>query len=314
MPEEIGGKFAQLKTAFPEVKFFANEPLSKHTYFKVGGPADLYADISQLDLFFKVTSFCKQKGIPLTILGGGSNVLVRDEGIRGLVIKNMCEGLVITGSLVHVESGMPMNVLVRKTIDQGLQGLEYFMGLPGTVGGAVINNSHYKKQLFGDFITSVEVIDESGNKKTYTKDELKFQYDYSLLQDTKDIVLSVELELKPGDVKSLQEIALQATQYRAETQPIGQPSSGCMFKNVAIPEELRSQFDGKEKVSAGWLIDKAGLKGLRVGDAVVSDKHANFIVNTGAASAKDIQELSDLVAQRVFEKFDLKLQCEVFVV
>lgn len=313
MPSSKTGTFDRIAQAFPSIQLLSEEPLSKHTYFKVGGPAEVYAEVSTLEDFAALAAFCKKERIPLTVFGGGSNVLVQDKGIRGCVIKNMASRILIDGTRVRAESGAVVNQLVRKTIDQGLKGLEYFMGLPGTVGGAIVNNSHYKHQLFGDAVASVDVIDSKGDRRTLKREDVKFAYDYSILQETHDIVLSVTLALEKGDAKELQETARASTRYRSETQPIGLPSSGCMFKNVEVPPKLRGKFGGKESVSAGWLIDQAGLKGMRVGGAVVSDKHANFIINEGNATSEDILELAHIVEQHVADRFGLQLKREVFV-
>ncbi len=305
--------YDQLKASFPEVSILSGEPLSKHTYFKVGGPAEVYLEIKTKELLSNIVSFCRKNSIPFTLFGGGSNVLVQDKGLSGVVIKNMTSDIEIKDETVIVDSGVLVNVLVRKTIDQGLGGLEYFMGLPGTVGGAVVNNSHYKKQLFGDHIETITVVDISGEQKEYIAADLEFSYDYSILQKTHETVLSVTLKLTKADKDELQKIALESTQYRSSTQPIGVPSSGCIFKNVEVPVELRAKFDGKETIGAGYLIDKAGLKGTRVGGAVVSDVHANFIVNTGDATSQDILKLCEIIEKTVKDKFGLVLHREVFV-
>lgn len=305
--------FARLHQAFPNLSFKQYEPLSKHTYFKIGGPAEVFLAVTDATVLTDVVRFAGKNQIPITLLGGASNVLVLDKGISGLVIHNKTSAIDILDTHVTVDSGVLTNVLVRKAIDAGLGGLEYFMGLPGTVGGAVVNNSHYKHQLFGEYVTQVTVVTPSGEKKTYTHDELQFSYDHSILQTTKDVIISIELDLKHVDKQSLESIALEATRYRAETQPLGLPSSGCMFKNAAIPPEKRDQFGGKESIGAGWLIDHAGLKGMRIGDAQVSEKHANFIVNLGKATAEQVFELSTLVQRRVFEKFGVQLDREVFL-
>lgn len=305
--------YDQLKASFPEVSMLLQEPLSKHTYFKVGGPAEVYLEVKTTNELSEIVSFCRKNSIPFTLFGGGSNVLVQDKGLSGVVIKNMTSNIEIMGETVVVDSGVLVNVLVRKTIDQGLGGLEYFMGLPGTVGGAVVNNSHYKKQLFGEHITSIKVVDILGKIKEYKAADLQFSYDYSILQKTHETVLSVTLKLTKADKNELQKIALESTQYRSSTQPIGLPSSGCIFKNVEVPVEMREKFDGKETIGAGYLIDRAGLKGTKVGGAVVSDKHANFIVNTGNATSQDILNLCEMIEKTVKEKFGLVLHREVFV-
>lgn len=303
---------AKLRVRFPNLKFFEHEVLAKHTYFKIGGPADIFCTVRSRDDFVSLVSFARRENIPLTVLGGGSNVIVSDAGIHGLVVQNACADFKISGTSVDTEAGVVVNLLVRKTVDAGLKGFEHFMGLPGTVGGAVYNNSHYKKELIANHLVSVEVVDSGGELKSLKKSQLEFGYDYSSFQATKDVIVAARFMLQRGDRSELEQIARAATKYRAETQPLGIPSSGCVFKNVPIPEHMREMFHGQTVVSAGWLIDQAGLKGLRIGDAVVSNIHANFIVNLGSASAADVTALVDLVQSRVQKKYGLKLEREVF--
>ncbi len=298
-----------LSQEFPQLSFLKNEPLSRHTYFKIGGPAEVFTIVKQKQDLQDLVSFCRKQHIPLMILGGASNVLVSDNTIPGLVIKNMTSDIAIHSQSdqkaeVTADSGVITNMLVRKTIDEGLEGLEYFLGVPGTIGGAVYNNSHFMTQLIGDHVKEVTVVDMVGDVKTYTQQELHFAYDYSILHETKDIILSITFQLQQGDKNTLEERAKHATHKRASTQPLGIPSSGCMFQNAVFP-------DGK-RVSAGYLIDQAGLKGMRVGDAMVSDKHANFIVNLGSATAADVDELARKVQKTIKEKFGVELKREVF--
>ncbi|HAV14996.1 MAG TPA: hypothetical protein DCX25_01580 [Candidatus Pacebacteria bacterium] len=299
----------RLKTRFPTAQFQEHEKLSNHTYFKIGGPAEVFIVVRETQLLADLVSLCVKEHIHFIIFGGGSNVLVTDDLIPGLVIKNLTQGVRIEktpdGGSIFVESGVPTNVLVRRAIDEGLAGLEYFLGVPGSVGGAVYNNSHYMNQLIGEHIESIDVIEaKTGEKKTMKNVELQYKYDYSILQETHDIVLSAKFVLKTGNKEELEQRAREATTKRANTQPLGIPSSGCMFQNAIMP-------DGK-MVSAGYLIDQAGLKGTRVGDAMVSDKHASFIVNVGSATAKQVDELAELVKNTVKDKFGVVLKREVF--
>ena len=195
---------------------------------------------------------------------------------------------------------------VRASIDQSLEGLEYFLGVPGTIGGAIYNNSHYLKELIGNDVDQVEVIARGGVKKTYTKDEMKFAYDYSILQETHEVIITIRFRLKRGNKAEIEQRAKAATKRRADTQPLGIPSSGCMFKNPIMPNGLRA--------GAGKLIDEAGLKGMRIGDAVVSDKHASFILNTGHAKTSDVLKLAEHVKAVVKEKYGVELELEVFLV
>lgn len=307
MPQDVTH---QLSAAFPALKFQQNEPLSHHTYMKTGGPAEFFVQVqTKIDLS-DLVSWCEKHHRKYVILGGASNVLAPDEGLQGLVIKNLSNSTRIkkindTLFELEVDSGVQTNILVRKAIDESLEGLEYFLGVPGTVGGAIYNNSHYMNQLIGDYVSEIDVIGHDGTVKTYVKKDLQFAYDYSIIQETKETILSVRFRLRKGDKAVLEERAREATRKRASTQPLGVPSTGCMFKNPMMSDGTRGH--------AGRLIDQAGLKGSRIGDAVVSDKHANFILNTGHASTSDILRLVEQVQSTVKDKFGVELHREVFV-
>lgn len=302
-----------------------SEPLSRHTYFKLGGPADEFVVVTTRDELQEALRYARDKGIPHLVLGGGSNVLITDSGYRGLVIKNKTSKLELKGFtgratkgsldlkqvLVTAESGVTANMLIRYTLDQGLSGLEEMLGLPGTVGGAVYNNSHHLDKLFGDHIVEVEVVDIDGNLKKYSHEEMHFAYDYSLLHKTHETVLSATFQLQKGDKTALWEIANAAVRRRATTQPLGRPSSGCMFKNISLADKLRL---GVPTASAGYLIDKAGLKNLRVGGAYVSPVHANFIVHGGAATSQDVLDLVREVKRQVKSQYGVSLSEEVIVI
>lgn len=304
-----------------------DEPLKKHTYFKLGGPSDLFFEaLTRDDLIHAVQSAIQFK-VPYFVLGGGSNILVRDKGFRGFIIKNKTQGIRLkgfTGSaqkgsvdlkevIVQADSGVPANQLIRYTLDQGLAGLEDMLGLPGSVGGAVYNNSHHLEHLIGDHIIEVEALGENGEVVKYNKKELNFDYDYSRFHNTQETILTASFLLKRGDKDSLWETANQAVKRRATTQPLGKASSGCIFKNIGVADVMRIGTPGST-ASAGYLIDKAGLKGARVGGAIVSDVHANFIVNDGTATTQDVLDLVDLVKTKVKEKYGVDLVMEVFVI
>ncbi len=304
-----------------------NEPLSRHTYMKVGGPADLFFVAHNADDIMLATQYAIEQHIPYFILGGGSNILVGDKGIRGLVIKNRADTIKIIkrkGKIkenrvdlktahVVVESGVITNLLVRRTIDESLAGLEYFLGVPGTIGGAIYNNSHFKTELIGNYVECVEVIGHTGKRKVYSKSQMKFQYDSSVLQKTHEAILSVTFLLKGGDKKILWKKAEEYARYRSDSQPLNFPSSGCMFKNVDTYKGKYGQ-DRDGLTSAGYLIDKAGLKGTRVGKAEVSQKHASFIINRGGATAREVANLIELVQAKVKDKHGVQLEMEVFKV
>jgi UDP-N-acetylmuramate dehydrogenase len=241
------------------------------------------------------------------------------------VIKNKTSGIQLKGfaggvekgkldlkeAIVQADSGVPANLLIRYTLDQGLAGLEDMLGLPGSVGGAVYNNSHHLDKLFGDHIVEVSALDKEGKIKKYTQKELQFDYDYSLFHKTKEIVLSASFLLKRGDKDQLWAIANAAVKRRSSTQPLGTASSGCMFKNIPLADSMRL---GTPTQSVGYLIDKAGLKGLRVGGAYVSDIHANFVVNDGTATSQDVLDLITDIKTKIKAKFGVDLELEVILI
>lgn len=299
--------------------------LAKHTYFKLGGPADYFVEAKTKEELVEAVRYAIEQKLPYLVLGGGSNVLIGDQGFRGLVIKNRTSSVKIKGfaggvekgkldlkeAIVEADSGVTANYLIRYTLDEGLAGLEDMLGLPGTVGGAVYNNSHHLDKLWGDHLVEVEVLDLEGKIKKYTQKECQFDYDYSVFHKTKETILSASFQLKRGDKAKLWEVATEAVKRRSSTQPLGLPSSGCMFKNISLADRMRL---GVPTASAGYLIDKAGLKGLSVGGAKVSDVHANFIVNDGTAKASDVNELVALVRIKVKEKFGVDLIEEVILI
>ena len=308
-------------------KLKLNEPLGKHTYFKIGGPADLFFEAKTIeDLTSAVQSAILYK-VPYLVIGGGSNILVTDDGFRGLVIKNRTTGIQLKGfaggvekgkldlkeAIVQADSGVPANLLIRYTLDQGLAGLEDMLGLPGSVGGAVYNNSHHQDKLWGDHIIEVEAIDQEGKIKKYTQKYLQFDYDYSIFHKTKEIILSASFQLKRGDKDALWEIANAAVKRRASTQPLGVPSSGCMFKNIPLADAMRIGTPDTIQ-SVGYLLDKAGLKGLSVGGASVSQVHANFIVNDGTATSQDVLDLSAKIKTVIKDKYGINLEEEVIII
>ena len=319
--------FAKFVRLLGKTRVALNAPLAPLTYMKVGGPADLlYMAYSAQELTEAVRAAIRFK-IPYLILGGGSNVIVGDKGIRGLVIKNRADHVVIKHfkgkgkgtsmaieeARVVAESGVITNLLVRKTIDEGLAGLEYFLGVPGTIGGAVFNNSHFQTELIGNAVETVNVLTGKGDARTYTNRQMRFAYDSSALQKTREVITSITFLLKGGIAKELWKKAEEYAKYRAQTQPLQFPSSGCMFKNV---DSRRGTYGQSKKglTSAGYLIEQAGLKGTKIGNAMVSEKHASFIINTGGASAQDVLKLANLVRRRVKEKFGVRLEMEVFKV
>lgn len=276
-----------------------NEPLSLHTSFKIGGPANFFFEANSCEEVTNAVNGAEELKLPYLILGGGSNVLVGDKGFPGLVIRNKSKNIKVLGYsgkvksrqsevqnvLLEVDAGVPFNQLVRFTIEEGLGGLEEFLGLPGTVGGAVMDNSHWHEKKIDELLVS---------KKTLGK----------------GIILSVVFGLKKDNKDILWQKARQAVEYRQRTQPLGFPSAGCTFRNVKKSEAARIGTPNLT-TSAGFLIEAAGLKGTQVGNAQVSTVHANFIVNLGGASAANVLELINLIKAKVKEKFNVTLKEEI---
>lgn len=310
----------QLLQAFPHLPFQADFPLASRTYFKIGGPAEVYVELADRAKIIALVKYCRSNDVQLTILGGASNVIVADHGIPGLVLKLTNNDLTTVGkqgelTVVRVGVGTKTALLVKQTVDAGLTGLEFFLGVPGNVGGAVYNNAHYLEDLISEHIYRVEVIQENGEVTWLNREECQFGYDSSRFQRTKEVILQAEFALPAGTKETSQELIRRATLYRAQTQPLGMPSSGCIFQNTPNTPELKQrfpQFADRQHVPGGFLIDQAGLKGAREGDIEVSEKHAAFFVNTGKGTAADIKKLIDRVKTTVKEKFGAELQEEVF--
>lgn len=315
----------ELEKNFGTNRIRRDEPMNSHTTFKVGGPAKYYISIDKIEDLVKAINVAKKINLPVFILGGGSNIIISDEGFNGLVIKNNChyfEILRMSGriknrkidvdcAMVYAESGVIMNQLVRFTIENGLKGLEYNLGLPGTVGGAIFMNSNFpKKDVYvGDCVYSAKLLTKKGEVIEVDHSYFHFGYDKSILQETGDIVLSVVFKLLPGDKKELWEKGTEALNYRNLSQPKGF-SAGCTFRNISIVDAVKIPTPDRI-TSAGYLIDKAGLKGKKIGDAMISIEHANFILNKGNAKAKDIIELIKLIESEVQKKFGVRLVLEV---
>lgn len=286
-----------------------NVSLAQYTYMRVGGIADWMRIIHSTAELVEEIQSARQNNLRYIVIGGGSNVLFTDKGFRGVVIINQANHVEVDPLhyTITSESGAPTNLVVGMANDAGLAGLAGFMGIPGSIGGAIYNNAHYANASIGDYVKSVTLLDGVGNQKRVSSTELQFGYDSSILQQTHDTVLSVEFELEIGDPKILKQTSEQSIMHRKTTQPLEYPSSGCMFKNLSTPIETGI-------TSAGALIDQAGLKGMSIGGAVVSDKHANFIINRGGATAQDVIDLSNEVITRVNKKWGANLEREVFII
>lgn len=302
--------------------FSKHEPLDKYTTFKIGGPADYFFDAKTEKDFVDAIVFGRKLGLPIFILGGGTNILIGDRGIRGLVIKNSTCGIAMRGVkgdihreqivYVEVDSGVVMNQLVRYTVEEGLAGLEMQLGLPGSVGGAVYMNSKWTHPVgyVGNAVVQAKILTPENEVKVVPKSYFQFAYDFSSLQRTKDIVLSVVFALRRRLKEDLWKVSNDSIAYRRATQPQGVKSPGCTFKNISEAEAL-SVPTPNQTTSAGFLIDHAGCKSMHVGGAYISDVHANFMVNRGKATAADVVQLIEKIREKVKAQFGVTLEEEI---
>jgi UDP-N-acetylmuramate dehydrogenase len=281
----------------------ASEPLAPHTWFRLGGPAEFLARPQTVDHLLAVLRHCRDANLPCKILSGGSNILVRDEGVKGFVVhleSPAFADLSIQDRRVSAGAAVPLTALISQTARAGLAGLESLTGIPGTVGGAVRGNAGGRQGAIGPFVRRVSVIDASDELQVREHDDLSFSYGWSNLDEP--VILSAEFELEVDDPESVVRRMRRVWIVKKESQPYGHQSSGCIFKNPT-PD-----------LSAGTLIDQGGLKGIRSGGAEVSDRHANFIIAQPGATAADVLRLIDEVHQRIWQQFgyDLELQIQVW--
>lgn len=280
-----------------------DEPMSAHTTFRIGGRADAFVNAANALEIGKVIHFCTDTGTPYMIVGNGSNLLVGDGGIRGVVIhigKNMSKCR-IEGTEVTADAGILMSALARQILDAHLTGFEFAAGIPGTLGGGIFMNAGAYGGELKDIIESVTFIAPDGLIKTEAADKLNFGYRTSIFTGGGYTILSCKLKLKEGNYDEIKEQMAELSKRRADKQPLSQPSAGSTFKR---PE---GHFAGK-------LIQDAGLMGYKIGGAMVSDKHAGFVVNTGGATAKDVLDLIRYIQKLVNEKFGVMLEAEVRLV
>ncbi|MGQ9463571.1 MAG: UDP-N-acetylmuramate dehydrogenase [Candidatus Fervidibacter sp.] len=280
-----------------------NEPMRHHTTLRVGGPADALVTVHTLDELKRVVQFALERDLPIFVLGEGSNLIVRDGGIRGIVLRLSGELTTINFDSQEVEAGGGTYLphLLVKAARRGLCGLECCTGVPGTVGGALISNAGTAEEFIGDKVKRVNLLDYEGRLRTVEHDELKFGYRSSNLKELGLVVVSVVFNLTHDDPKAIMERVHRRWRYRWGTQPVNMPCAGCIFKN---PPNHR----------AGKLLDAARLKGSRIGDAQVSPIHANFIVNLGNATAKDVLALAEVMRRTVYEKFGVLLEYEIQII
>ena len=283
--------------------------LAPYTTFKVGGAADWLVLARGTAEVTSALAVAREHGLPVTVLGGGSNVLVSDGGVRGLVIRLQGGDAAMAGDgVVRADAGLTINGLVRWTINRGLAALEAWAGTPGTVGGAIHGNAHFRGRLIGELVAGVEAIDATGHVLRIPAAQMEFGYDRSRLQRTHEVLLSADFRVAAGDPAALRAVARESLAFRKRTQPLESASAGCIFQN---PDPSVDRVPEGIPPSAGALVDRAGLKGAREGAARVSKTHGNFIVNEGAASAADIRRLIERCRAQVRAQFGVELRDEI---
>lgn len=322
MRELTTEQVAGVKSLLPEL--VENEPMDKHTSFRVGGPARLYYVAKSSDDMLKAMKAAKNAGIPWAVYGGGSNMLVSDDGYQGLLIQAANRGLEISGNKVKAEAGAITAMVARKSVDAGLTGFEWAIGVPGTIGGAVYGNAGCYGGEMKDVVTRVDAFNlEKGERVSYSNAECEFGYRESMFKREPHVILGCEIELAPtDDIEAGKKKMTDIIEKRKDSQPLAKSSCGCVFKNYDFENEneldiLKRSVDVPEsmiaskRLSAGWLIDQAGLRGYKIGNVQVSEKHGNFFENHGNASAADILALISYVKMKVRDDLGIQLQEEV---
>jgi len=325
-----------------------NEPLASHTYLKIGGPADVFYEARDTNDMINVIKLAKLQKIPVTILGRGSNVLVSDAGIRGLVIKNMTSTIKISGEKpvqeskikvkprweadtksgsfkyefrdldydeskqprieVKLDSGVDLPFAINYLIDKGITGLQWYSGIPGTIGGAVFNNIHGGTHFLSEVLSEVEALDKELEIKDIKIKDLKLDYDKSRFHDSGEIILQATLNLYKGDAEKAKQVAIEWAK-RKSIQP--RNSAGCTFANISSEQKEKLGFP---TTSVGYIIEhELEMSGYRVGDAAISDKHKNFIVNEGKATAKDYLAVMKEIQKRAKGELGIELVPEIIL-
>jgi UDP-N-acetylmuramate dehydrogenase len=304
-----GGLEQRLREVLGDVPIVRDAPLAPLTTFRVGGRAEWLLHARSGDDIRAALAVARELQLPVTILGGGSNVLIADAGLRGLVIR-VHGGSVqqLDAARIRADGGVTINGLVRWTISHGVAGLEAWAGTPGTVGGAIHGNAHFQGRLIGEVIDAVTLATLDGLITTVPAAAMEFGYDYSRLHRTREVVLSADFHVAAGEPDALRATARASLAFRKRTQPLESASAGCVFQN---PDPARDRVPDGMPWSAGALVDRAGLKNARAGRARVSTTHANFIVNEGGASAADIRDLVERCKRDVRSQFGVGLREEI---
>lgn len=287
------------------IVYFTNEPMSKHTSFKIGGKADCFINVENVEQLRIILKIAQEEQNPITIIGNGSNILVTDKGIRGITLKiNIKKFEILENNeeiQVKVGAGNKIIETALNVAKEGITGLEFASGIPGTIGGAVRMNAGAHGKEMQDVVIETTYMDFEGKIKTISNKEHKFKYRNSIFSQNKYIILETLLRLKKGNKKEIQEKIEEYKKYRIEKQPIDKPSAGSTFKR-------------QENFITAKEIDECGLRGFKIGGAQISTKHAGFIINCGDATAKDVLELIEYTKEQIYKKTGRKIETEIEVI
>lgn len=305
----MDNSISPLVKALGEQRLLRDVTLAPYTTFRIGGPADLFYEARSADELAAAITTARAAGIPYFVLGLGANILVGDRGFRGLVIRNVAGARAFSADgRLRAESGTVMKDLIIEAVREGWSGLEHYVGIPSTVGGAIWQNLHFlspapereRTMFIAEVFESCEILSEEGERKVVGPDYVKFGYDDSVFHHRRDVVLSTTFRLERGDPATMHRVMQENLSWRGGKHPWldYHPSAGSIFKKI-------------EGVGAGRLVDQCGLKGKRVGDAQISHIHANILVNLGKATAADVRELIALAQAAVRERFQLNLEVEI---
>jgi UDP-N-acetylmuramate dehydrogenase len=295
------------------------EPMRHHTTIRIGGPADFFYPARTPDQLVTALRVAHDIGLPVFLLGGGSNLLVSDDGFRGLVIHNACDGIEFDGTAAHVECGADFLDLIYKCRDRALVGLEFAAGIPGSVGGALYGNAGCYGQDIGSITIECTVANPDGSGvETKPASWFEFEYRDSRLKRDPRVLIACMLQFQPGERDEIQRVIDEKLEIRRVKHPQWriEPTAGSYFKNLP-PDWQKADAKlspGTRRVAAGQLLDEVGCRGMRVGDAMVFEKHANIIVNAGHATAREVLELAEIMKARVRERFGVELEEEVMFV
>ncbi len=290
--------FSKILSETLDAEIYFNEPMKNHTTFKIGGNADAFALAKSIDALREILLLCKERNVPFYVIGAGSNLLVGDKGIRGVVIKYVSNDVSCEGNIITADAGISLAALAKFALSNSLSGLEFAAGIPGLLGGAVYMNAGAYGGEMKDVVFETEYVDSDGNIGFFKDDEHKFCYRHSIYVDSDKYVTQAKIRLLPSEKEQISSLMHELSAKRNEKQPLSYPSAGSTFKR---PE---GHFAAK-------LIEDAGLKGYAIGGAMVSEKHSGFVINTGDATAADVLKLTEHIKSVVMTKFNVELNCEI---